>query len=134
VVVGECPGTVEMREQSQKNEMAAALKGDFERLRRRGVSSTLGASEEPAEPGSVIAAERPSETPDVPAPGATVCVEPLAAAAARDVGDSDTAAAPASNPEPTIATASEHGAADDFRQTEVDPVRRSVWGRLIGRG
>ena len=39
-----------MNEQSHKDEMAAALRGDFARLRARGVESTLTAESEPEEP------------------------------------------------------------------------------------
>ena len=42
-----------MKDQSHKDEMAAALRGDFERLRERGVAATLGpvdGSTEPVEP------------------------------------------------------------------------------------
>ena len=74
---------VEMREQSQKNEMAAALKGDFQRLRARGIETTLGteppssfdsepaASLSVAKPSSVVAAmetdiaQHPAEAPTV---------------------------------------------------------------------
>jgi hypothetical protein len=34
-----------VKEQSHKHEMAAALRGDFARLRARGVDATIGASE-----------------------------------------------------------------------------------------
>ena len=34
-----------MREQSHKNEMSAALRGDFDRLRERGVAVTLAPGE-----------------------------------------------------------------------------------------
>ena len=43
-----------MKEQSHKDEMSRALRGDFERLRERGVSTTLApgddAAPEPTEP------------------------------------------------------------------------------------
>ena len=35
-----------MKEQSHKDEMSRALRGDFERLRGRGVSTTLGQRDE----------------------------------------------------------------------------------------
>lgn len=34
-----------MKEQSHKNEMSAALRGDFQRLRERGVATTLSPGE-----------------------------------------------------------------------------------------
>ena len=36
-----------MKEQSHKNEMSKALRGDFERLRERGVATTLTPPDEP---------------------------------------------------------------------------------------
>ena len=61
-----------MKEQSHKDEMSAALRGDFARLRERGVSSTLAPAEQrpqregltepdPEQP----AAETPTESPPV---------------------------------------------------------------------
>jgi hypothetical protein len=44
-----------MKEQSHKDEMSAALRGDFERLRKRGVAATLA----PTEGGP----ELPEDTP-----------------------------------------------------------------------
>ena len=45
-----------MKEQSHKDEMSAALRGDFERLRKRGVSATLAPAETPP-------AEEPNDEP-----------------------------------------------------------------------
>ena len=42
-----------MKEQSHKDEMSAAIRGDFERLRERGVSATLAPVEPPDEPEPV---------------------------------------------------------------------------------
>jgi hypothetical protein len=53
-----------VKEQSHKDEMSAALRGDFERLRKRGVSVTLA----PAE-GKPAAEPSPAdEPPDAPDP------------------------------------------------------------------
>ena len=62
-----------MKEQSHKDEMSAALRGDFARLRQRGVSATLAPAEQPAprddeaESGDDDAAESVSEE-TVPSP------------------------------------------------------------------
>jgi hypothetical protein len=52
-----------MKEQSHKEEMSAALRGDFQRLRQRGVSAALvpHESEEPIE--DETADDRPPEPP-----------------------------------------------------------------------
>ena len=56
-----------MKEQSHKDEMSAALRGDFERLRERGVSVTLAPGEgKPAAEPPVE--ERRDEPPDAPDP------------------------------------------------------------------
>ena len=39
-----------MKEQSHKDEMSAALRGDFQRLRERGVAVALAPQESPPEP------------------------------------------------------------------------------------
>jgi hypothetical protein len=46
-----------MREQSHKDEMSAAIRGDFERLRGRGVASTIAPPEAEAEPDPAPAPE-----------------------------------------------------------------------------
>lgn len=48
-----------MKEQSHKDEMSAALRGDFERLRERGVATALAPAEHSAEP--VAQSEPPVE-------------------------------------------------------------------------
>jgi len=54
-----------MKEQSHKNEMSAALRGDFDRLRRRGVAVTLAPGVQPpsetSEPNDAVAADEPLE-------------------------------------------------------------------------
>lgn len=50
-----------MREQSHKDEMSAALRGDFERLRGRGVASTIAPPEPEADPEPVLEAEVPQQ-------------------------------------------------------------------------
>ena len=60
-----------MKEQSHKDEMSAALRGDFERLRDRGVASTLAppepAPEPETEPATEVEVPQPS-TAEEPAP------------------------------------------------------------------
>ena len=51
-----------MKEQSHKDEMSAALRGDFERLRDRGVSSTLATVEPEPAPEDDAPGEREPET------------------------------------------------------------------------
>ena len=63
-----------MKEQSHKAEMSAALRGDFQRLRARGVSAALVPQDEaepeqepPAvEPAPAVTREEPAETPAEP--------------------------------------------------------------------
>jgi hypothetical protein len=64
-----------VKEQSHKEEMSAALRGDFERLRERGVSASLvpqdepGRDEEPpvVEPAPIVAGDQPADKPAEPA-------------------------------------------------------------------
>jgi hypothetical protein len=76
-----------VKEQSHKDEMTAALRGDFERLRERGVSNTLApveslAAEEPIEQseperesgGEALAAQPPEPLADEPPAPATQAV------------------------------------------------------------
>lgn len=52
-----------MKEQSHKDEMSAALRGDFARLRERGVSATLAPAERPA-PVEPVVEDPPPVKPD----------------------------------------------------------------------
>lgn len=69
---------VEMREQSQKQEMSEALRGDFRRLRARGVATTLGPvppdeTDGPAfEPAPASPVETTSRPEDAKEPKVTV--------------------------------------------------------------
>lgn len=51
-----------MKEQSHKDEMSRALRGDFERLRERGVSTTLAPRDDPG-PAAVEPAMSDPELP-----------------------------------------------------------------------
>ena len=64
-----------MKEQSHKDEMSAAIRGDFQRLRDRGVAATLAPRDEDA-PGAadVIAADEEPAVTEV----ATALAEPVA--------------------------------------------------------
>lgn len=65
-----------MKEQSHKAEMSAALRGDFQRLRARGVSAALVPQDElePDQESPVVEAappvvrDEPADTPAEPAP------------------------------------------------------------------
>jgi len=79
-----------VKDQSHKDEMSAALRGDFQRLRDRGVSSTLAPvetlkDERPAEPVETVepvtedepvAASLPERPDEPPAPVTPVIPEP----------------------------------------------------------
>jgi hypothetical protein len=73
-----------MKEQSHKDEMSAALRGDFERLRERGVAVELAPQESGSEP----------EAP--PEPEETERAEPMT----NDEPPQDTAQETAPEPEP----------------------------------
>ena len=53
-----------MREQSHKDEMSAAIRGDFQRLRDRGVAATLAPRDEEAPGAADVVADH--EEPAVP--------------------------------------------------------------------
>ena len=57
-----------MKEQSHKNEMSAAIRGDFKRLRDRGVAATLAPRDDDDLPEPVEIAQEPEvpEDPDEP--------------------------------------------------------------------
>ena len=101
-----------MKEQSHKEEMSAALRGDFQRLRERGVSAALVPQDTP----------EPDETPsgDEPAaePRAVIDVEPVSEP----------------QPEPSAEPPAEPLAEPPAEPAdEVAPPRRSWLSRLAGR-
>ena len=99
-----------MKEQSHKDEMSKALRGDFERLRDRGVATTLAPKDDaPAEP----VAE------DVVAAAPEIEPEPL------------THVAPEPTPEPDVETAPEPPA--ELPVAGADEPRGSWLDRLLGR-
>ena len=99
-----------MKEQSHKDEMSKALRGDFERLRDRGVATTLApkddAPPEPAADDAVAAAE--------------IEPEPL------------TRAEPEPAPEPGVETAPEPPV-DELPVAGADEPRGGWLDRLLGR-
>ena len=56
-----------MKDQSHKDEMSAAIRGDFQRLRDRGVAATLAPRDDEPEPGpaDVIADQNEQAVPEV---------------------------------------------------------------------
>ena len=62
-----------MKEQSHKDEMSAAIRGDFQRLRDRGVAATLAPRDEEAPSADAIADHGEPAVPEV----AVVVVEPV---------------------------------------------------------
>ena len=65
-----------MREQSHKDEMSAAIRGDFERLRERGVAATLAPRDDDPPSLSTPADTLPDEPEAVVAPPAEPDVQP----------------------------------------------------------
>ena len=71
-----------MKEQSHKDEMSAALRGDFQRLRARGVAATLVPHEsaahapEPVADDAAVPAEEPAPAVEPPTPPRRAVSEP----------------------------------------------------------
>ena len=95
-----------MKEQSHKEEMSAAIRGDFQRLRARGVSPSLAPNEAPEPPADEIV-EGP---PDVPEAPASVATEPFP------------------GPQPASPDEEQPASSD-----EEQPARRGWFSRLAGR-
>jgi hypothetical protein len=112
-----------VKEQSHKDEMSAALRGDFQRLRERGVAASL------APPKSSPAADAPVEKPKPSGPEDPV--EPVvtpAAAEALSSSETVSAAETISEPETMSAPEAPQETADD-----ADPERPGWLVRLLGR-
>ena len=73
-----------MREQSHKDEMSAAIRGDFQRLRDRGVAATLAPREEEAPGAADVVADH--EEPAVPVVAALLA-EPVTQPEAQQSDD-----------------------------------------------
>jgi hypothetical protein len=113
-----------VKEQSHKDEMSKALRGDFERLRERGVSVTLAPRDtappgpEPVESARPVESTETESTETVVEAGPEPEVEPPEAQAAE----------PEPDPEPEPETADEPVASD-----EPGPSEPGWLGRLFGR-
>jgi hypothetical protein len=81
-----------VKEQSHKDEMSAALRGDFQRLRERGVAATLSPVDTPAEPVAAPSVEPHDERAPEDETATAVAPEPVVEAVASDEAD---ASAPA---------------------------------------
>ena len=74
-----------MKEQSHKDEMSAAIRGDFQRLRERGVSATLAPPQEPEPASAAPLPAREQET--APSPEASMPAAVPVEAAEEDVAE-----------------------------------------------
>jgi hypothetical protein len=79
-----------MKEQSHKDEMSAALRGDFQRLRERGVAVALAPQEPDSDPEAPPEPEEPAQLeptehdePQGSAPAAEPVIEPEPASERR---------------------------------------------------
>jgi hypothetical protein len=110
-----------VKEQSHKDEMSAALRGDFQRLRERGVAASL------TPPKPAPAAEAPVEWPSGPEDS----VEPLLTpAAAEALSSPETVSAAETMSESETMSAPE---APQETAGDADPERPGWLGRLLGR-
>jgi len=78
-----------VKDQSHKDEMSAAIRGDFQRLRDRGVAATLAPRDDDAPTAADVIADH--EEPAVPDPAAAL-LEPVTqpeADAGDDLPDTD---------------------------------------------
>jgi hypothetical protein len=103
-----------VKEQSHKDEMSAAIRGDFQRLRERGVAVSLAPVEHESDPKVAPPDEAPVDPPE-PEP------EPAPIASAQDEADVEPA-------EPVRAAEPSMNVVD-----EADPPRPGWLGRLLGR-
>ena len=117
-----------MKEQSHKDEMSAAIRGDFQRLRERGVSATLAPAREP-EPATVA-------PPPAPEQEAAPSSDPsMPAAATVEAPDEDVAETPDSVEEIPVAEQVEVASAVEDEETAAPrpSAQRPGWlSRLMG--
>ena len=117
-----------MKEQSHKDEMSAAIRGDFQRLRERGVSATLVPHEESApDPGATRDEPAPEiEKPTAFGDGAATPTSAELPTGAPPEADLESASAAVTGP-----------ASDEAPPTEADedsaPGRSGWLARLVGR-
>jgi hypothetical protein len=113
-----------VKEQSHKDEMSAALRGDFQRLRARGVPATLVPHDPAKEPGAVV-----DPTPaDEPAPAVD---RPQTAPPAVSEQHEPPTEAPPAEPVPVHDTPPD--APGPGRDDEPAPSRSGWLSRLVGR-
>jgi hypothetical protein len=84
-----------VKEQSHKEEMSKALRGDFERLRERGVAATLALRDEKA--ATPIAGEADGPLPDEAA-ATPIAGEPTGGSAEPQLADTPEGDVPAPSP------------------------------------
>ncbi len=118
-----------MREQSHKDEMSAAIRGDFERLRERGIAATLAPRDDDPPSLSTPADTLPDEPEAVVAPPAQPDVQPeieipAASGVPPDVEQRD---------EPSVESEPEVRADSDALDEPRDEERPGFFTRLFGR-
>jgi hypothetical protein len=114
-----------VKDQSHKDEMSAALRGDFARLRDRGVAVTLAppAADSTAAPHEAVPVAPPEPEPaaDEPPPAPVATTEPEAGADDAPPADEPPASALVATPEPEA-------------EPDAEPERAGGWlDRLLGR-
>jgi hypothetical protein len=115
-----------VKEQSHKDEMSAAIRGDFQRLRERGVSATLAPPQEP-EPATVAPPPAPEQEAALSSDASTAAAAPVEA---PDEDVAETPEAPDPVEEVPVAEVEVASAADD---DETIAAPRPGWlSRLMG--
>ena len=116
-----------MKEQSHKDEMSAALRGDFARLRDRGVAVTLA----PPAAESTAAASDPTPAAPVPPAPEPAADEPPPALAARIEPGAEADDAPPTDEPPAGERVT---TAESESEPDVEPAQSGGWlDRLLGR-
>ena len=119
-----------MKEQSHKDEMSAAIRGDFERLRGRGVAATLAPRDE--ETPDNACDESTQETESAPRAGAVPKQRPVPVAVAEPVPEPEPESGPERKREPETEPELDSGSGAE-PQPESTPViepRAGADGRL----
>ena len=119
-----------MKEQSHKDEMSAAIRGDFQRLRDRGVSATLGPHEVSAlEPQPEPIAEEPAAYANGPTEDAPGDATP---ARAVDEASTDVSTETAEDVEAELEPLFDDEPLAEPEE-ELAPARSGWLSRLVGR-
>ncbi len=121
-----------MKEQSHKDEMSAAIRGDFQRLRERGVAATLALRDE-ERPGDACV-----ESPPVPPAPATAHPEAPAASPDEIAVLPGNGGAPPRTPGPEVVVREPAAEAMPDTPAEADDASadaspRGLLARLLGR-